>query len=221
MSTHNFTSSLLTGKANGYLTAAVISVGQGGYPFATSSFSAGNFISNIYDVTDFQSKIVLKADLSSYTGYQFVPYFQSASIIYSSSLYTQYGDINYSFNPQYGDKILLQDFSGISQELDVLESSLNSSNLEITVSPQILQNWVDTPSKVLRFLLLRKYRDEQNVILTFNKPPGQTSYGFLIPDTISPEVTDNINTLQAAVQSQLLTQQSPPPIDTINGGTFI
>lgn len=221
MSTNNFTSSLLTGKANGFLSAAVISVGQGGYPYATSSYSAGNFITNIIDYSDFESQIILKADLSSYTGYQFVPYFQSGSVIYSSSLYTQYGDINYSFNPQYGDKIILQDFSGITQDLDVLESSLNGSNLYITVTPQVLQNWVDTPSKVLRFLLLRKYKDEQNVILTFNKPPGQTSYGFLIPDTISPQVTNNINTLQAAVQSQLLTQQSPPPIDTINGGTFI
>ena len=149
--------------------------------------------------------------MSSYTGYQFVPYFQSGSVFYSSSLYTQYGDINYTFNPQYGDKIILGDASGIIQDLDVLESSLNGSNLRITVSPSVLQNWIDTPSKVLRFLLLRKYKDEQNVILTFNKPPGQTSYGFLIPDTINPSVTNNINTLQAAVQSQLLSNQTPPP----------
>jgi hypothetical protein len=56
--------------------------------------------------------------------------------------------------------------------------------------------------------------------MTFNKNPGQTSYGFLIPNTVSPEITNNINTLQAAVQSQLLSNQALPSIDTINGGTF-
>ncbi len=220
MSTFNYTSSLLTGKANGSITFNTISIGQGGYPYATSSNSSGNFITSVTDISDFQSIIRLKTDLSSYTGYQFVPYFLSASVAYSSSLYTKYGDINYSFNPQYGDKIILEDTSNVTQDLDVLESSLISGILNITVTPAVLQNWIDTPSIIKKFLLLRKYKDEQNVILTFNKTPGQTSYGFLIPDTISSEVTENINTLQAAVQSQLLSDQSPPGIDTISGGTF-
>ena len=82
---------------------------------------------------------------------------------------------------------------------------------------------VDAVYKLDRiFLLLKKYNDEQNVILTFNKPPGITSYGFLIPDNITPEVTNNINTLQAAVQAQILTTQpsNNPTTTTIDGGNF-
>ncbi len=116
----------------------------------------------------------------------------------------------------------MSDFSGLTQELDVLQGSINSSTskLVITAVPQVIENWRLNPSLITNFLLLRRYKDEQNVILTFNKNPGQTSYGFLIPDTITPEVTNNINTLQAAVQSQLLSTQADPPINTINGGTF-
>ena len=79
---------------------------------------------------------------------------------------------------------------------------------------------VATPAFVSTILLLRAYEDEQNVIMTFNKPVGQTSYGFLIPNTVSPEITNNINTLQAAVQSQLLSNPTNPGIEAINGGTF-
>jgi hypothetical protein len=92
--------------------------------------------------------------------------------------------------------------------------------MEILTVPNILTSWVATPTNVKEFLLLRRYNDEQNIIMTFNKNPGQTSYGFLIPNTVSPEITNNINTLQAAVQSQLLSNQALPSIDTINGGTF-
>ena len=150
------------------------------------------------------SSITLTSDLTQYVGYQFVPYFTSASIVYSSSLYSKYGDLNITFSPQYGDKIIMSDFAGITQDLDVYSFSGNT----ITVVGDILSNWVDNPKLVKTFLLLRKYQDEQNVIITYNKPPGQTSYGFLIPNTVSPQITNNINTLQAAVQSQLLSTQT-------------
>jgi hypothetical protein len=84
----------------------------------------------------------------------------------------------------------------------------NFSNNTITVVQDILSNWVDNPKLVKNFLLLRRYNDEQNVILTFNKPLGETSYGFLIPQTINPAVLSNINTLQANVQAQLLSTQA-------------
>jgi uncharacterized membrane protein YdfJ with MMPL/SSD domain len=105
----------------------------------------------------------------------------------------------------------MSDSSGITQELTVVTASLQSGRLNIEVTPQVLDNWMSNPNLVYKFLLLRKYQDEQNILLTFNKAPGATSYGFLIPDTISSKVTQNINTLQAAVQSQLLNGQSPLP----------
>lgn len=221
MSTANFTSSVTFGTSNSSLTSTLVTIGQGGYPYATSSLVEGNFIYDIVDVSELESNIILSEDLSNFVNYQFVPYFVSASVAYSSSLYFGYGDINYSFDPQKGDKILLSDFSGLTQELDVFSSSLDGNDrLNITVVPKVIDNWIVNSNLVLRCLILKRYNDEQNVILTFNKTPGLTSYGFLIPDTISPQVTNNINTLQAAVQSQILTNQSVPPIDAISGGTF-
>ena len=52
MSNANYTASLLTGKVNSSVSAFTVSVGQGGYPYATSSFSAGNFITGITDIND-------------------------------------------------------------------------------------------------------------------------------------------------------------------------
>jgi len=204
MSTSNFTASLSAGS----LTSNTISVGAGGYPYATSSEAgnAGWFIDSIVDTGDLQSDIVFSTNLSQYVGYLFVPYFESASVIYSSSLYSTYGDANASFFPQAGDKIVLFDYAGVIQDVDVL-SATTGSNLTVTVVPEVLSNWIANPALIYRVLILRRYNDEQNVILTFNKNPGQTSYGFTIPETINPNVTANINTLQAAVQSQLLSTQ--------------
>lgn len=221
MSTSNYTSSVSIGTANSSLAPGTIAVGLGGYPFATSSAGLYGFIDNMVDNSPLGSSITLNSSLSAYYQYQFVPAFESASVLYTSSLYAAYGDSNYPFYPEPGDKIILRDFSGISQDLNVLTSSFDAQNrVVIDVVPQILDNWVLNPKLIARFLLLKRYKDEQNVILTFNKNPGVTSYGFAIPNTINPLVLANINTLQAAVQSQLLSNQSLPSIDTISGGTF-
>ena len=206
MSTANYTASL---TSNSSLTVGTIAIGEGGYPYATSSY--GNFIQSIANLDGNYSSITFTSDLAQYAGYQFVPYFVSASVTYSSSLYTKYGDVNTTFLPQYGDKIIMSDYAGVVQNLDVYGFSNNT----ITVVGDILSNWVDNPKLVKTFLLLRRYNDEQNVILTFNKPPGATSYGFIIPETINPTVVNNINTLQANVQAQLLSTQASANISTL------
>jgi len=193
---------------------------QGNYPFATSNVTPFiQSLSNLTTETD-TGLIVLNQSLTSYYGYDFVPYFVSGGVAYSSSLYTAYGDINTAFLPQPYDKIIMRDRSGIVQDLNVKSAEIVGANLQIKVVPSILPNWVATPAFVSTFLLLRAFEDEQNVIMTFNKPVGQTSYGFLIPNTVSPEITNNINTLQAAVQSQLLSNPTNPGITAINGGSF-
>lgn len=209
MSSTNYTASISVGLAassNNSLTAGTITIGQGGYPYASPTIG-GSFIQSITTPTSFESVLTLNSSLSQYLEYQFVPYFVSASVTYSSSLYSQYGDINTPFYPQFGDKIILSDFSGITQNVDVLSTAIVGGLANITTVPAILSNWVTNPNLILKMLILRRYEDEQNVILTFNKNPGQTSNGFIIPNTINPNVTQNINTLQAAVQSQLLTNQ--------------
>jgi hypothetical protein len=200
MSESNYTASL---TSDSRLTVSTIAVGSGGYPFASTS--SGNFIESMLNLPGDYSSITFTSDLSQFVGsYEFVPYFTSGSTVYSSSLYTKYGDINVAFSPQFGDKVIMADETGVTQDLDVYSFSGDT----LTVVGEILSNWVANPKLVKIFLLLRKYNDEQNVILTFNKPDGATSYGFLIPNNVTPEVTNNINTLQAAVQSQLLSTQA-------------
>jgi co-chaperonin GroES (HSP10) len=136
-------------------------------------------------------------------------------------LYGSYGYVNYPFNPQFGDKIVMQDLAGNSQELNVYSASTGSGILSIVVYPKVLDDWSIDQKKINTFLLLKQYEDEQNVILTFNKQEGKTSYGFLIPDTINKNVINQINSIQASVQSQILsTQANSDTLDAILGGTF-
>jgi hypothetical protein len=207
MSSANYTASLVAGST---LTVGTIALGAGGYAFATTS--SGYFIQDLENFDSNYATITLSSNLAQYgVGYQFVPYFVSASVTYSSSLYSKYGDINTPFQPQYGDKVVMIDNGGTAQDLDVYSFSGNV----ITVVGDILNNWVLDPTLVKTFLLLRKYNDEQNVILTYNKPNGATSYGFLIPETINPLVISNINALQANVQAQLLSTQASSNINNV------
>lgn len=188
---------------------------QGSYPYASSPYIVDfNNQDNLY------GQITMSANISSFYGYQQVPYFVSGGVTYSSSLYNSsagsgsYGDINAAFLPQPFDKLILKDVNGIVQNLDIYSSSFSGSNLVLTTIPTILPSWASNTSLVETFLLLSRYNDEQNVILTFTKPSGPTSYGFVIPETINPAVTTNINTLQAKVQSQLLSNQASTNIGT-------
>lgn len=218
-STDNFTASINAGS----LTGTLIAQGKGGYPFATASADLnpnGWFIDSIVTGSSSTSILTFTQEFSQFFEYQQVPYFLSSSgdtqVVVSSSLYNStvgsgsYGDINVPFNPSFGDKLVISDYGGTVQVLDVFTGSFNSttSKVSITVIPQIIGSWQANPKLIYKLLLLKRYQDEQNVILTFNKPDGPTSYGFLIPDTINPEVTANINALQAAVQSQLLSNQA-------------
>jgi len=201
----NFTASVSQGSLTVSETTA-----QGSYPYATTPY-----ISSLTNTNSQEGVITLTSDLTSFYGYEFVPYFVSGGVTYSSSLYNNYGDVNNALAPLPYDKVIMRDVSGNVQDLTVYSSSFSGSQLQIFTIPAILPNWVGSPSSVEYFLLLRRYEDEQNVIMSFNKNPGATSYGFLIPNTTSPEVTDNINTLQAAVQAQLLSTQANTTLGTL------
>jgi hypothetical protein len=173
----------------------------------------------------------MSADITNFYGYQQIPFFISGSpsgsspvteeYTYSSSLYTRYGDINSAFIPQGYDKLILKDKNGVVQNLNVYSSSFYSASvgaplqLVINTVPTISPNWVINTALVQEFLLLTRYNDEQNVIIKFTKPSGPTSYGFLLPSTVSPAVTSNINELQSKVQAQLLSTQANSTINTV------
>lgn len=213
MSTSSYVATLSVGESNSTLALNTVAVGSGGYPYATSSAALGpgygNFISGAFNNTaGTTGSLVLSQNLSNYLGYQFVANFTSASIAYSSSLYSQYQDTSYVFQPELGDRIVLYDGTR-TENFDVLGYSLDSNNrVNISVVPTIFGTWANNPSKILQFLLLKRYNDEQNIQLSFVKKSGQTSYGFLIPSNINPNVLARINTIQAQVQAQLLSIQA-------------
>ena len=199
----NFTASVSPGS----LTVAE-SVAEGSYANASAPYLVDFNNIGAYGF------VTMSADISNFYSYQQVPYFVSGGLTYSSSLYNLYGDVNTTFLPQPYDKLILQDVNGLVQNLDIYSSSFSGSNLVLQTVPTILPSWESNTSLVKKFLLLRRFEDEQNVIITYIKPSGQTSYGFIIPDTINPKVLTNINTLQAAVQSQLLSNQANSGIST-------
>ena len=203
MSTNNYTASVDVGS----LGLGTIAIGSGGYPYATSSIA--NFVDSISGsnvlTNTLASDLYFSQNLSQYDGYTFIPYFTSGSTVISSSLYSTYGQINYPFNPQEGDAVVLSDGYN-TQILTVYTSSLtgSSNKLKVTVIPSILNSWQTNPYSISKVLVLKRYDDEQNIILNFNKANGQTSYGFLIPNNINPTVLQNINSLQSSIINQLV-----------------
>ena len=51
--------------------------------------------------------------------------------------------------------------------------------------------------------------------IRFQLKPGNTSFGFLVPDNLSPDVLKNIDTITRQVQQKLLTNGQGLTINTI------
>jgi cold shock CspA family protein len=65
------------------------------------------------------------------------------------------------------------------------------------------------------FILLKKNKDETNLLVTFDKETGNTSYGFIIPDNIHPDVLSNIDVITKEVKQKLIENSN-----TGGSGTF-
>ena len=186
----------------------------GSLTYGSVTSTPAYYIESIANNANNTSTITFSPDVSSYLDYLFSPAIISTPPTASNTLYVNYGDVNTPFRPIQGDLIVASDNLGTTQELSIVavSASLNTnvppqSRLQLVVTPSVLSDWAVQVTNITKFLILRKYRDEQNVIATFTKQPGQTSFGFSIPDTTSPQVLAQINTLQSAVQSQTLTSQ--------------
>jgi hypothetical protein len=107
------------------------------------------------------------------------------------------------------DKIVMTGQNGRTQEVDIIatEISTEDGKFRISVTPDLNSYFIDNPDKIANFLIVKKIKDEQNVILQFKKPAGATSYGFVISEDIDPNLIDNISTIQTNVQNQLLSTQ--------------
>jgi hypothetical protein len=209
-STSSFTASLDTGNLRVSSLAASLGYASTPYPYFSSASIATSSNS---------SEIIFSPGVSGFHGgdYLFVPNPLSGSI---STLYDEYGDVDYNFVINPFDIILIYLSDNTFVEARVLnvysQAGLLRVSLDIELSATLKSELAN--QTYTRFLVLSRRKDETNLILSFTKRDGKTSYGFLIPENISPTVLANIDTITKEVKQKLLNDQ--PAIDNINGGSF-
>lgn len=207
----NFTASIDTGnlKVSSLSTALGYTSTQVSY-FSSASIALG---SNT-------NEIIFSPGISGFHGgnYLFVPNPLTGSI--ENSLYETYGDVDYNFVINPFDIVLIYLSDGTYIEARVLDVYTQSGLLHIRLDIELSNKLKSELANQIyqRFLVLSRRKDETNVILSFTKRAGKTSYGFLIPENISPLVLDNIGTITREVKQKLLNDQTV--ISDINGGTF-
>jgi len=209
-STGSFTASLGTGTLK--VSSLAASLGYASTPY--SYFSSASIATGSNS-----SEIIFSPGVSGFHGgdYLFVPNPLSGSI---STLYDEYGDVDYNFVINPFDIILIYLSDNTFVEARVLnvysQTGLLHVGLDIELSATLKSELAN--QTYTRFLVLSRRKDETNLILSFTKRDGKTSYGFLIPENISPAVLANIDTITKEVKQKLLNDQ--PAIDNINGGSF-
>ena len=154
------------------------------------------------------SSITLNAQLTSFLGYDFVPVPPTGSGLAQHSLYPTYGDVDYTFTPGYYDMIVHHNTSGQVSEYRILNTRTVNSKLVLDISPAFDNSAKATdfedPSKYTKIVFLKRVKDETNTIINFIKRDGKTSYGFIIPDDIHPDVFANIDKITREVKSKMI-----------------
>jgi len=200
----DFTASI----APGNLTVSSLAVATG---YATVNCP---YLSSTYINTGSNSnEIIFSSGLSSvYNGdYTFVPNPLSGS--YSSSLYPIYGDVDYPFIVSPYDVLLLYLSDGTNIEYRILNVYTDSTTnlIHLTLDGQLSQfvkdDLVGNGHSFTRFLLLARIPDETNAYVIYAKRPGQTSYGFIIPQNLATDVLANLDTITKEVKQKLLADQ--------------
>ena len=179
-------------------------------PYAVTS--SGQFISGSNGVDTF----TLNQSLSSFVDYQYL------STTSSVSLHSLYGNTDYTFSPKVGDVMLVYyNNNNQYQEFNINRVTLSSTSgnkLNLTVTPNLVTNLTlgtYGSNTVSKLILLSKLPDETNVNLTFGKENGQTSYGFLVPDNLSPDILKNIDTITRQVKQKILSTNQGITINTV------
>jgi hypothetical protein len=198
--TNGFIAEVLPG---GTLTNSLATNQTGLNPYATSSLN--QFISGSSN----NNTIILSSELSYFQNYQFVP---SGSNIVENKLYNSFGlkngDVNYVFSPKPGDvAILYYGGNGNFVESNIASVTKVGGKLNITLTtilPSALRIPVYTSTTLDKFLILSKINDENNMMLSFIKPDGETSLGLIIPNDIHPDVLNNIDIITKEVKQKLI-----------------
>ena len=203
----NLTSSLLSTGDGTVYTGLKNALGFSGIsPNATTG--SGQFISGSNGV----DTLTFNQSLSSFVDYQYLPATSSVS------LHNAYGNVDNTFSPKVGDVIFLY-YNNNTQYQELNISRVNpGTKYSIGVTPNLVTNLsagTYAANTVSKILLLSKVPDETNINLSFDKDDDVTSYGFLIPDNLSPDLLKNIDTITRQVKQKLLSSQSGITINTI------
>jgi len=211
----------LVNASNNNITASLATGNNGFVSIGSLALSTGYSVINTcpYTLNSSDSSFSFNTQISSFYGsnYFYSPNPTSGSV---STLYDEYGDVDYAFNPKSQDLLLLYLSDDTILEYNILSVDLVGGQLSLTLDAPLstLSKTNLAAGNYKRFLLLSRIKDETNVILNFTKRDGKTSYGFLIPEDISQSVLDNIDTITREVKQKLLNDQSV--ISDINGGNF-
>jgi hypothetical protein len=202
-STSNFTASISQGSLNIASLAASTGYASTDCPyFDSSSISASMASSN-------NNIITLDSGVTNFhnNNYQFVPNPLSGSI---SSLYDEYGDVDYPFSIKLYDIAITYLSDKTFVESRIISTSLSATSLLQLHLDAPLSNFYATnlmSGTYKSFLILSRVNDETNAHAVFRKRDGKTSYGFIIPDNLAPDVLANIDTITRQVKQKLLADQ--------------
>jgi cold shock CspA family protein len=190
----------------------------------TPSIGYVNTTCPFLETSNIDNELILSKGVTNFhdNGYIFQPNPLSGSL---NPLYSVYGDVDYPFIIKPYDIIILYLSDGTFIEYRVLSLRVDNGKLVITLDlPLLGTTKIDIQdNKLNKFLILTKIVDETNAHIIYNKRPGKTSYGFIIPDNLSPEILANIDTITREVKQKLLNEQQTVEVNsigTVGGGEF-
>jgi hypothetical protein len=172
------------------------------------------------------NEVVFKPNISSIYGgnYIFVP--NPVDETTPSDLYLRYGDVDYPFVINNYDLLIIYLSDGSYVEYNIINTYIDvddkihvvlDQSISLTIQENISQNNFN------HFLFLSRVKDETSSYVIYKKQPGKTSYGFIIPNNLHPDVLANIDVITKEVKQKLLDEQQTieiNTIDTLNGGNF-
>jgi cold shock CspA family protein len=206
--TNNFTASLAPGNLVVQTVASLTGYATTILPFLSGSGVIGT------------NQVVLSAGVTEFYGgtYTYLPNPGGGT---ESSLYASgvdYGDVDNTFIINPFDIFLLYLSNNTYIEAKILNVSISSGYLTLTLDTELTANAIDDLANETyrRLLILSRKPDETNVILNFAKKDGKTSYGFLIPSDLEKDMLVNIDTITREVKQKLINDQTI--IDNISSG---
>jgi hypothetical protein len=160
--------------------------------FITLSSTSGSFITSVGSSSIYFTSSIANLYISS----SFSPF--------SSSLYSSFGDINNIFSASVNDILITNSTDGSKQYniSNIYISTGSFSGSLVFEIDSIFSN--ETPSNISYILILKRNPNETNTILNFKKQSGPTSYGFIIPNNLHPDVLKNIDSITKEVKTKLL-----------------